>query len=102
MWLVVLLFVLLTALQEFSSAERRTAASVLLQVWALLVMQAIGLVSNGFTGFSTARPVLTYTLLPGCAVSGWLRYYSRRGDPSRERLRNSYWELAAPREIRSD
>jgi hypothetical protein len=85
MWLTVLLFVLLTAVQEFRPAPRRTAVPVLLLAGALLVMQAIGLAANGFTGFSTARLVLTFTLLPGCAVSllgtllvaigGWLRYH---------------------------
>jgi hypothetical protein len=88
MWLMVLLPVLLTAMMEFRRAERSTAVPVLLLAGALLVMQAIGLMSNGFTGFSTARPIFTYTLLPGCAVSllgtllvavgGWLRYHPRR------------------------
>ena len=88
MWLMVLLFALLTAMLEFRRAERPTAVPVLLLAGALLVIQAIGLMSTGFTGFSTARPILTYSLLPGCAVSllgtllvavgGWLRYHPRR------------------------
>ena len=87
MWLMILLCVPLMAMVEFRRAERTTAAPVLLLAGALLVMQVIGLVSNVFTGFSDARPALTYTLLPGCAVSllgtllvavgGWLRYHSR-------------------------
>ena len=88
MWLMVLIPTLLTAMVEVRRAPRPTAAPVLLLAGALLVMQAIGLMSNGFTGFSTARLVLTYTLLPGVAVSllgtllvavgGWLRYHPRR------------------------
>jgi len=88
MWLMVLLPTLLTAMVEFRRAERPTAVPALLLAGALLVMQAIGLVLDWFTGFSTARPVYTYTLLPGCAVSllgtlcvgvgGWLRYHPAR------------------------
>jgi hypothetical protein len=94
MWLMVLLCALLTAMVEVRRAKRPTAVPVLLLAGALLVMQAIGLVANGFTGFSTARPVMSYTLLPGVAVApvgallvavgGWLRYHPRRKDPSRE------------------
>lgn len=88
MWLMVLLPAFLTAMVEFRRAKRPTAAPVLLLAGALLVMQAIGLMTSGFMGFSTARPVLTFTLLPGCvasllgtllvAVGGWLRYHPRR------------------------
>ncbi len=94
MWLAVLICVLLTAMVEFRRAARPTAVPALLLAGALLVMQAIGFVSVEFTGFSTARLVLTYTLLPGCAVSllgtllvgvgGWLRYHPRRLESSRE------------------
>lgn len=96
MWLMVLLPALLTAMVEFRRAKRPTAVPVLLLTGALLVMQAIGLILINFMGFSTARPVLTFTLLPGSAVSllgaplgaplgtplvavgGWLRYHTRR------------------------
>ena len=88
MWLMVLLPALLTAMVEFRRAQRPTAVPVLLLAGALLVMQAIGLILINFMGFSTARPVFTFTLLPGCAVSplgtllvavgGWLRYHPRR------------------------
>lgn len=88
MWLLVLLPALLTAMVEFRRAQRPTAVPVLLLAGALLVMQAIGLMTTSFMGFSTARPVLTFTLLPGVAVSllgtllvavgGWLRYHPRR------------------------
>ncbi len=92
MWVVVLLPALLTAMVEFRRDKRPTAVPVLLLAGALLVMQAIGLMSDSFMGFSTARPVLTFTLLSGCAVSlfgtllvavgGWLRYHPRRIAPS--------------------
>lgn len=88
MWLMVLIPALLTAVVELRRAKRPTAVPVLLLAGALLVMQAIGLVINGFMGFSTAHLVLTYTLLPGfaasllgtllVAVGGWLRYHPRR------------------------
>jgi hypothetical protein len=88
MWLLVVLVALLTALVEFRRAERPTAVPVLLLAAVLLVMQAIGLLAIEFLGFSTARPVLTFTLLPWCAVSllgtllvtvgGWLRYHPPR------------------------
>lgn len=92
MWLMVLIPALLTAVVEFRRAARPSAAPVLLLAGALLVMQALGFMITGFTGFSTARPVLTYTPLPGIAVSllgtllvavgGWLRYHPRRMAPS--------------------
>jgi hypothetical protein len=88
MWVMVLLPAVFTAIVEFRRARRPTAVPVLLLAGALLVMQAIGLMITSFMGFSTARPVLTFTLLPGCAVSllgtllvavgGWLRYHPRR------------------------
>jgi hypothetical protein len=88
MWLMVLLPALLTGMVEFRRAQRPTAVPVLLLAGALLVMQVIGLMANGFTGFSTARLIVAYTLLPGCAVSllgtllvavgGWLRHHPRR------------------------
>jgi hypothetical protein len=88
MWLMVLIPALLTVVVEFRRAQRSTAVPVLLLAGSLLVMQAIGLMVNGFIGFRTAPPVLTYTLLPGCAISllgtllvavgGWLRYHPRQ------------------------
>ncbi len=88
-WGLALVFVLLTAVEEFRPAERHTAVPALLLAGALLVMQAIGLASNVFIGFSTGpQPILTDTLLPGCAVSllgtllvavgGWLHYHPWR------------------------
>jgi hypothetical protein len=92
MWVMVVLVALLTAMGEFLRAERPTAVPVVLLAGALLVMQALGLLSIEFVGFSTVRPVLTFTLLPGCSVSllgtllvavgGWLRYHPRRMAPS--------------------
>ena len=88
MWVMVLLPAIFTTIVEFRRAQRPTAVPVLLLAGALLVMQAIALMSASFTGFSTWRPVLTFTLLPGCAVSllgtplvaigGWLRYHPHR------------------------
>jgi hypothetical protein len=92
MWLMILIPALLTTLVEVRRVQRPTAAPVLLLAGALLVMQVIGLLLDGFTGFSTARLILTYTLLPEVAVSllgtllvavgGWLRYHPRRMAPS--------------------
>jgi hypothetical protein len=82
-WLLVLVFALLTALQEFRPAARRGVAPALLLAGMLLVVQAIALLLLSILITHPDIPVLTYDLLPGCAVSplgtllvaigGWLR-----------------------------
>jgi hypothetical protein len=95
-WLLVLVCGVLTAVEEFRPTERHTAVPALLLAAMLLVMLALVFLLIGFTGFSPApRPVVTYTLLPGCpvsllgvplvAVGGWLRYHSRRRETARMR-----------------
>jgi hypothetical protein len=83
---LVLTFAVLTALQEFLTAEGRFATPSLLLAGMLLVTQSIALL---FLGITYGRgPVLTLGWLPGVAVApvgallvavgGWLRYHPRR------------------------
>jgi hypothetical protein len=87
-WLLLLVFALLTAAQEFRSAERRSAAPALLLAGMLLCVQAIAFLLLGYSVDNFGMPILTFGLLPGCAVApvgallvavgGRLRYHPRR------------------------